>query len=337
VEQREDGTNVNNWHWTEKNATPWSENLWKELLTSLKLQDDVVGDVKITELSKFDGDVTLSNRKGKVITYFEIVLEAKWEAKHENGEDKASGTLTIPNLSEENDPGDIEVTVTVKKSTPYGTKAKDFIRKQGLDKIQGSYAEFRERLMDEYSVGMIKTKTTANKSDGNAAAAAKVSVAVAKTEKHADMGKGSAPSGSAAAPTESTSSLSHEEDIECGCDNLYAVFTVRERFSVFTQSNCEVEPVLGKEISLCNGYLTGKFLELDENKKIVMELRQNNWAEGVVSKVTIEFKFKPNDGCTKVVFTQTGVPKSKIDECAQRWKEWCIRIRRTFGYGSIPL
>merc|ERR1719222_537053 len=99
VEQREDGTNVNNWHWTEKNATPWSENLWKELLTSLKLQDDVVGDVKITELSKFDGDVTLSNRKGKVITYFEIVLEAKWEAKHENGEDKASGTLTIPNLS----------------------------------------------------------------------------------------------------------------------------------------------------------------------------------------------------------------------------------------------
>lgn len=31
VEERPDATNVNNWHWTEKNATPWSKERFEEL------------------------------------------------------------------------------------------------------------------------------------------------------------------------------------------------------------------------------------------------------------------------------------------------------------------
>jgi len=302
----------------------------------LVLDDDVVGKVKVTDVSKFDGDVTLSNRKGKVISYYELVIEAKWEAIHENGEDKANGTLTIPNISEENDADDIEVSVTVKKSTPYGKKVKDLIRKAGLKKIQAFYGDFKEKLMKEYSLGMIKTKG-GNKQDGNAAAAAKVSANINKIDK-LGVGVKSKPSISTGTSVkESTSSVSYEEDIECGCDDLYAVFTEKDRFSAFTQSTCEVEPVVGKEISLCNGFITGKVLELDENKKIVLEMRESNWAEGLVSKASIEFKFKSSTGTTKFMVTQTGIPKSKIGECAERWKVWCRRIRLTFGYGAIPL
>lgn len=331
VEEREDGTNVNNWHWTEKNAGPWSETLWKKWLMDLELEDDTLGKLKVTEVSKFDGDVTLSNRKGKVISYYELVIDCKWECVHENGEDKATGTFTVPNISEENDPDDIEVDVSVKKTTPYARKCKDLMRKQGLKKIQGLYEDFQMKLMSEYSQGMLKQKK-GNKADGNAAAASKVSADLAKKmNKHIGVASGSA------ATKESTSAVSHEEDLECGPDDLYSVFTVRERFSAFTQSNCEVEPVVGKPITLCNGYIVGKFVELDENKKIVMEMRQQNWSEGTVSKVTLEFKFKAEAGITKLMINQTGVPKSKIGECADRWREWCKRIRRTFGYGSIPL
>lgn len=333
VEAREDGTNVNNWHWTEKNAKPWSESLWKQWFKDLVLENETVGNVSFGDVTKFDGDVTLSNRKGKVISYYEIVLEVKWEAKHENGEDKASGTLRVPNISEENDADDIEVEVTVKKSTPYGDKAKTLLRKEGLKRVQNLYGKFQEKLMSEYSQGMIKQKKIENKADGNAAAAAKVSAAMAKQEnKHIGDAK---PSGRAQA-AESTSSVSHEQDIECGPDNLYACFTVAECFSAFTHSSCNVEPVIGKDFSLCNGYLAGKFLELDENKKIVMELRQSNWTEGVVSKATLDFKFKPDGGSTKLMVTHTGIPKSHVGECAARWKEWCHRVIRTFGYGSIP-
>lgn len=37
VEERPDATNVNNWHWTEKNATPWSKDRLHHLLKNLKI------------------------------------------------------------------------------------------------------------------------------------------------------------------------------------------------------------------------------------------------------------------------------------------------------------
>ncbi len=41
VEERPDATNVNNWHWTEKNACQWSKDKLKELLVGLKFDNKV--------------------------------------------------------------------------------------------------------------------------------------------------------------------------------------------------------------------------------------------------------------------------------------------------------
>lgn len=41
VEERPDATNVNNWHWTEKNACQWSKDKLKELLVGLRLDNKV--------------------------------------------------------------------------------------------------------------------------------------------------------------------------------------------------------------------------------------------------------------------------------------------------------
>jgi len=37
VEERPDATNVNNWHWTEKNATPWSKERLHQLFVDFKI------------------------------------------------------------------------------------------------------------------------------------------------------------------------------------------------------------------------------------------------------------------------------------------------------------
>lgn len=37
VEERPDATNVNNWHWTEKNATPWSKERLQQLFIDFKI------------------------------------------------------------------------------------------------------------------------------------------------------------------------------------------------------------------------------------------------------------------------------------------------------------
>ena len=55
VEERPDATNVNNWHWTEKNADAWSKKKLEELLVNFVIEDTKVGNVVIEEMEKCDG------------------------------------------------------------------------------------------------------------------------------------------------------------------------------------------------------------------------------------------------------------------------------------------
>lgn len=40
VEERPDATNVNNWHWTEKNACAWSKDKIKEIFKDFEISGD---------------------------------------------------------------------------------------------------------------------------------------------------------------------------------------------------------------------------------------------------------------------------------------------------------
>lgn len=109
VEERPDATNVNNWHWTEKNASPWSQERIKELFKDLSVKSDEA-DINITEVEKLEGEASASNRKGKLIFFYEWDIVLKWSGKLNSGSDKNySGKIKIPNLSEENDVSELDV------------------------------------------------------------------------------------------------------------------------------------------------------------------------------------------------------------------------------------
>ena len=65
--------NPNNWHWVNKDASAWTEDWFGENLTKLEAEN---GDVKarITKVQSMTGDVDVSQRKGKVITIFDVKL-----------------------------------------------------------------------------------------------------------------------------------------------------------------------------------------------------------------------------------------------------------------------
>lgn len=111
VEERPDATNVNNWHWTEKNASPWSTERLKELLNNLKISQNGV-DCKIVEIKNIKGDATANNRKGKLIFFYEWNIVLKWEGRLAGGQDKpVKGEVEIPNLSEENEISEVNVSI----------------------------------------------------------------------------------------------------------------------------------------------------------------------------------------------------------------------------------
>lgn len=73
--------NPNNWHWVNKDVSGWTrEYLDKELLQISAEQDGVTA--KIDKIASMDGDVDVSQRKGKVITLFDVKLKLEYSGKH---------------------------------------------------------------------------------------------------------------------------------------------------------------------------------------------------------------------------------------------------------------
>ena len=116
VEERPDATNVNNWHWTEKNADAWSKKKLESLLVNCIIEDPKVGNVVLEEIEKCEGEARANNRKAKLIFFYEWELTLKWKG-HVNGkENEIEGKVEIPNLSEEHeDMNDVDVDIQVIK------------------------------------------------------------------------------------------------------------------------------------------------------------------------------------------------------------------------------
>jgi len=62
---------------TEKNANNWSKDKLKSLLTGLKI-DGAAGLVELKDFVSINGEASASNRKGKLIFFYEWELKINW-------------------------------------------------------------------------------------------------------------------------------------------------------------------------------------------------------------------------------------------------------------------
>lgn len=99
--------NPNNWHWVNKDAAPWAKEYLEGEVTKVSAED---GDVsaKITKLVSMDGDVDVSQRKGKVITIFDVSLQLEYEGKNADGVDVA-GSIRVPECAYDTEPDEYVV------------------------------------------------------------------------------------------------------------------------------------------------------------------------------------------------------------------------------------
>lgn len=70
--------NPNNWHWVNKDVREWARQyLEKSLVGTSAEQGDV--SATVSKIISMDGDVDVSQRKGKVITLFDVKLQMEYE------------------------------------------------------------------------------------------------------------------------------------------------------------------------------------------------------------------------------------------------------------------
>ena len=104
--------NPNNWHWVNKDVRPWTQDYLSKQLVGIKASKDDGTTAEISKLLSMDGDVDVSQRKGKVITIFDVRLQFEYtgkvpvkpgdkkgddeEASEEGDTKEVSGSITVP-------------------------------------------------------------------------------------------------------------------------------------------------------------------------------------------------------------------------------------------------
>jgi len=102
---------------------------------------------------------------------------------------------------------------------------------------------------------------------------------------------------------------------------VYEAYVDAKKHAKFTGSKATGKPVVGSKMTAWDGYIFGKYLELEDGKRIVQEWTTTDWDEGyAASKVELTFKAVPEG--TEICMVQSGVPKNRADEFADGWTEF---------------
>ncbi len=130
-----------------------------------------------------------------------------------------------------------------------------------------------------------------------------------------------------------TKKLELKEEFKCRASDLYRVFTDINMVRAFTQtSNLVYEAEKGGKFSLFDSNITGYFVDLKPNERIVMNWRNKRWPDEHYSLVTLEFVEK--EDCTKLHLTQSGTPLAFVDNTVEGWKNFYFNsIKQVFGFG----
>lgn len=249
VEERPDATNVNNWHWTEKNATPWSKDKLKSLLTGFEIS---AGDIKVTvtEVSKLSGEATANNRKGKLIFFYEWDLQLKWSGQVNEGQKTPSvGQLKIPNLSEENDLDEVQVEVSVQETDDLSMTLKQFMYNVGRGKIRKQLGVYLTELKEEFSKGLILPKKgEEGKTSSTQQNTALNNLSTKFNNKiNLEALNNSTPKPAAVGCKLDVTNLDMTVEFNCQARELYDALTRPEMVTAFSRSLAKVDPIKGGE------------------------------------------------------------------------------------------
>ncbi|XP_058542377.1 activator of 90 kDa heat shock protein ATPase homolog 2-like [Neofelis nebulosa] len=254
VEEREDGTNVNNWHWTEQDATSLSKGKLRDLLVGIVVENET-GHRVISELKQVEGEASCSSRKGKLIFFYEWNIRLSWKecilfissVIKESGA-KHKGLIEILSLSEENEVDDTELS--------FGTST--------LLEIQAS---------SPTGLGVrIPTVT-----------------------------------------------LHMTEVFDPTVEQLYSIFTVKDLVQKFSKSLAILVAEKEGTFQMFDGKITGEYVELLTNKKIVMKWRYRNWPEE--HHATVALNFVPTPGQTELQLDCKGVTVCKEEGMKSCWQK----------------
>jgi len=320
VEHRDDGANVNSWHWSEKDITPWAKRRVKELLVGNIKVTGVPGKAEVKSLIKVDGDATVYNRKGGLKTVYDLTITGKWEGS-DNSEEVTRGEFKLEVFDE-----DPEIFITVEYGTKNDRAFKELMEKEGIPLIHAQMEIFAGEAKHG---GDVKLETPDKPEE---------------TETRKETLKSTEPLPSTATSTQKTTTsvknvneahdLRIEDQFRTSSNELYLAFIDERRVKGYTGQNCEISQEEKGAFMLCNGLVRGTQIKLEKGQRIHQKWRMEKWNAGTYSDVKMDFS-EDEDGLAKLVLSQTGIPAEHRYETEEHWRRAILeRMKVVLGIGT---
>ncbi|OZC07954.1 hypothetical protein X798_05061 [Onchocerca flexuosa] len=286
VEERPDAIN---YHRTEKNATPWSKQRLKELLEGQKYENGSTV-IMFKELKKLDGEATANNRKAKLIFLFEWIIELSFEVKVAGSDINYEGHIEIPNLSDENEADEVDITPSVTTSGPHEDQIRHFLNNEVATFIRKQLAIYIRELKEEFSKGLIlptdraipqvvsKGKTTVGKQHVDKKAFQNHVV----TSVDNDLTK--------SALISDVKNLSFMESFKVQPDQLWEVLTETELVKKWSNNEAKLDLKPQGAFTLFGGMVTGEFVKIEPCKELGMKWRLKTYPSGCFANLTFRLK-----------------------------------------------
>jgi len=321
VSTRDDGKNVNNWHWTEADFTAMAKNLLKEKLENHTFENNKI--VVKTGTVTMDGEVSVNTRKQKTFLFYEMDVSIQWEGTLKSNGTICKGVAKIPNISDENDEDDFTVSLTVEEENKDRGNLKDELRALIIPFLKEKVPQVIRALRD-VTQQHTKLELKQNKPESPDVPKAETPKEILKKEMK--------PSKESSGPK--LISFTVKDKFYCSGMDLFECFLHPGRVRAYAGGDSQIGMKTGDKFKMFGGSVEGENLEIVPGKKIVQKWRFSSWPANHYSTVTIDIDEK--GGKSNLTLTQKDVPDSDKDRAEGGWNEnFFKRIKGIFGYGPL--
>ena len=143
--------NPNNWHWVDKNCIGWAKEYFKQKLVGVEagsVKDKKYA--KIKSVSSIEGDCEVNQRKGKVISLFDLKITVLIEGHVDSKDGSAlpfEGSINVPEVAFDSEASSYQFDISIFKETSELSEAKPLIRSELLPKLRQIFQQFGKDLL----------------------------------------------------------------------------------------------------------------------------------------------------------------------------------------------
>lgn len=352
--------NPNNWHWVDKNCISWARDYFKEKLVGVGAENEQA-QLAITSVNTLEGDCEVNQRKGKVISLFDLQMGLSYSGELDN--EKFEGSISIPEIAFDSEPSDYQFEIAIfKETSKLNSVVKPLIREKLVPQLRDIFSQFGKDLLithgNDIQVSQDEVKSNFTKANQQASydqvkAAQKASAAGTATSNTPAQAHAPASSGSgkkeefrhgAEKTIVNTSEIHLEPSFNVPAAELLRTFLDKMRLQQFSRSELRLvkgdaaSPTLraGDEYQLFGGNVATKVVSVTD-KTLEMQWRLAEWSPSSwYSTMVLEFHESQEYHETKLEITWKDIPVGQEDRVRQNFENYYVRaIKLTFGFGAV--